>query len=71
MLATTPNAHSLHEKYNTTVSRFEECDAWDDIAIVSGYKYAPSKAKAEWLRDRGFAAGYQQANDEGDEVVGA
>ena len=57
-LAATPVTHYLHDKYNTDVNVFETCSATSDVAIVSGYKFCGSKARSEWLDDRGLACSY-------------
>ena len=57
-LASTPTTHKVHGKYNMDVGEFELIGPNRDVAIVSGYKYSGSRARSEWLDDRGLASGY-------------
>ena len=57
-LASTPVTHGVHPKYNTDVTALEILNKNEDCAIVSGYKFSGSRARSEWLDDRGLASGY-------------
>ena len=58
LLASTPVTHGVHPKYNTDVAALEILKKNEDCAIVSGYKFSGSRARSEWLDDRGLASGY-------------